>query len=135
MTMTSTSHDFLRTTTAVRLAVKAYVCLYPLVRMEVIRRQLSASTAEPGSAATAPANHFAPSRSAAVLELEGLHSFDPDTLLTSAWLDLTDGPIIVSSDHTHGRHYVLPMMDMWTEVFASPGTRTHGNVHAAWAVL
>lgn len=50
-----------------------------------------------------------------------------DTLYTNAWLDLSQGPLLVHTPDTGSRYYVLGLIDFYTNPFAHLGTRSHGN--------
>ncbi len=115
------------------IGVQAYVYLYPLVTMELTRRQLTNVARAEGI--HAPANAFANIPAYPAADMRAVVRPNFDTLYSSAWLDLTDGPVIVSAPDTQGRYYLLPMLDMWTDVFASPGWRTTGTAAHDWAVV
>jgi len=108
------------------IATEAYLYFYPLVTMDLTRRQMTnvPSGEKPGFG---PANTFnnIPEYPPANLKVVVRPNFD--TLYSVAWLDLTKEPVVVSVPDTHGRYYLLPMLDMWTNVFASPGWRTTGT--------
>ncbi|WIA14394.1 hypothetical protein OEZ85_002921 [Tetradesmus obliquus] len=58
-----------------------------------------------------------------------------DTLYTSAWLDLTAGPQVLSAPNTNGRYYVMELLDFYTNVIGNPGAPTTGTAASKWAVL
>jgi hypothetical protein len=108
------------------IGVDAYVYFYPLVTMDISRKQFT--NIEPGKImGRGPMNAFTnvPEYPTAAMREVVRPNFD--TLYSLAWLDLTKEPLMISVPDTGGRYYLLPMLDMWTDVFASPGWRTTGT--------
>jgi hypothetical protein len=58
-----------------------------------------------------------------------------NTLYSSIWLDLTTGPIVVHLPDTHGRYYVMEILDVWTNVIGAPGKRTTGTAAQDIAIV
>ncbi len=108
------------------IAVDAYIYFYPLVSMDITR--LQSTNVELGKElAKGPMNMFVSVPEYPPADLKIVVRVNFDTLYSVAWLDLTKEPLIVSAPDTDGRYYLLPMLDMWTDVFASPGWRTTGT--------
>ncbi|GAA4834290.1 DUF1254 domain-containing protein [Kitasatospora terrestris] len=108
------------------LAHEAYVYLYPLVTMDVTRRQ--AVSAPTGTKPLfGPPNEFHHLREFPSAEFRSVVRPNFDTLYSSAWLDLTAGPVELHVSDTAGRYFMVPLLDMWTDVFATLGPRTTGS--------
>jgi|ERR1700722_4272889 len=98
---------------------------YPLVLMDLTRKQLT--NIDQREAGKGPMNKFVNLPAYPPADFKGVVRANFDTLYSIAWLDLTKEPLVVSAADTNGRYYLLPMLDMWSDVFASPGWRTTGT--------
>ena len=115
------------------IGVDAYLYFYPLITMDLTRKQ--STNIEPGKEiGKGPMNMFVSVPTYPPADFKGVVRPNFDTLYSIAWLDLTKEPMIVSAPDTNGRYYLLPMLDMWTDVFASPGWRTTGTQAANFLI-
>jgi hypothetical protein len=111
---------------ASEIARDAYVYAYPLMLMDVFMRQ-STNYAEPtGLVTQAPFNQFSHAKEFPPADFKVVVRPNVDTLYSAANLDLSAGPIVLSVPATD-RYFMMPMLSMWTDVFAVPGTRTTGK--------
>jgi hypothetical protein len=108
------------------LGREAYLYLYPLVIMDLTRHQ-SASAAAASRPGYGPPNEFHHLREFPPADFRAVVRPNFDTLYSNAWLDLTAGPVRLHVTDTADRYYMLPLMDMWTDVFATIGQRTTGT--------
>ena len=118
---------------AMQIGVEAYVFGYPLVLMDATRRVMTAVPRADGR--KAPVNQFVHAREFPDHTFADVVSPNADTLYSFAWLDLTEEPMVLSVPDVGQRYYVMQMMDAWTNVFASPGSRTTGNRKGAFAII
>jgi len=109
-----------------RLATEVYVYAYPLVLMDATREVQTARV---------PVNTFERPRPSSDATGAEIPNPNPDVLYSEAWLDLGHEPVILSVPDTHGRYYLMAMLDAWTNVFQSPGKRTTGTKKADFAIV
>lgn len=110
-------------------AVQAYLYTYPLVSVEVTRRQSTNCPAPDPSTGVAPMNQFGHLNFLPDAKFTGVVRPNVDTLYTSMFFDVSSEPLVVSVPDMGGRYHLFPLMDMWTNVDASPGPRTLGEQH------
>jgi len=117
---------------AVGIATEAYVYGYPLVTMDMTRKQLT-NVAVP-DAAHAPMGQLLKLRSYPAVDNHAVTAPNADTLYTMAWLDVSREPWILSVPDMGDRYYLLPMLSGWTDVFQVPGKRTTGGKPQKYAI-
>jgi hypothetical protein len=103
----------------VRLGAEAYVFGYPLVITDVTRESAAVSVGPPNRLIRV--RQFPPVGFRAVVRP------NYDTLYTTAFIAMSRGPWVFEMPPNSERYEVMPFMDAWTNVFATPGTRSTGT--------
>jgi hypothetical protein len=108
------------------IGVEAYVYAYPLVLMDATRRVMTNIEAVTPTG-RAPMNQFGHRSTFPDAKFIDVVRPNADTLYSALWFDVTGEPLLIRVPDSGGRYYLLQMLDLWTDVFASPGTRTTGH--------
>ena len=103
----------------IMLGAEAYLYGYPLVMMETTRIQ--------SAKYIGPENQLRMVRQFPNAQFKEVVRPNVDTLYTTAFISMKEGPWVFEMPANDKRYELMPFMDAWTNVFASPGTRTSGN--------
>lgn len=113
---------------ALAVATSAYIYGYPLVLMEFTKLSVLRD-------AQTTVNTFIHSRELSDADSTTVVRPNNDTLYSTAFLDLLDGPIQLHVPDTSGRYYQMQMLDAWSNTFASPGARTTGTLAQDFCIV
>lgn len=117
---------------AEEIGTEAYIYGYPLITMDMTKAIMT--NVEAPSGMRAPMGQFLSARVYPDASFKDVTAPNADTLYSSAWLDLSKEPYVLHVPDEDGRYYLMPMLDGWTDVFASPGTRTTGTNAGDFAI-
>jgi len=117
---------------AQQIAYDATVYGFPLVIMDLTRQVFTAVAAP--NANGAPVNQFGNKKAFPDATFTTVVRPNADTLYSAAWVDTGKEPVVMSLPDTQGRYYLMPMLNYWTDAFASPGSRTTGTGSGNFAI-
>ena len=117
---------------AVSDAVDAYLYGFSLVTMDMTRKQTT--NVDHAGPERAPMGQFVRMRTFPTAAYRDVPGANTDTLYTMVWLDVSNEPWVLSIPDMGDRYYMMQMLDGWTNVFQSPGTRTTGEKAQKYAI-
>ncbi|MFK7932388.1 MAG: DUF1254 domain-containing protein [Saprospiraceae bacterium] len=109
----------------VDLVNRVYTWGYPLILMDLTKKISTNTTGSVKDSALgkAPINQVARVRATPTADFTSVVKPNVDTYYTTSWLDLSDGPLVLEVPQTE-RYYLLPLLDAYSNIFESIGTRT-----------
>ena len=118
---------------AQHVGTDVYIYGYPLVTMELTRR--SFVNVAHASTTSAPMGQFANLAAYPAVDDHRVTAPNADTLYSTAWLDVSHEPYVLSVPNMSKRYFLLPMLDGWTTVFQVPGARTTGSLAHKFLIM
>ncbi len=106
-----------------KAALDAYTYGFPIVLMDVTKT-VATNVSKPTLTSAAPIGQFSNIPEFPPPENHAVVAPNADTLYSAAWVDVSSEPMVLHVPDYKGRYFLMPMLDMWTNVFQSPGTRT-----------
>jgi hypothetical protein len=119
---------------AKQIGIDTYLYAYPLVLMDVTRKVQSNAETPDATTKHAPMNQFYHAPEFPDATFTDVVRANADTLYSFLWFDVSKEPLVIDVPDSGGRYYLLPMLDMWTDIFASPGKRTSGTGPQTYAI-
>ncbi|WP_294951119.1 DUF1254 domain-containing protein [Sulfurovum sp.] len=116
-----------------RIALQSYIYTYPLVLMEVTRKQMT-NMPLGENPNRGPMMQFTHIRTFPNAKFREVVRPNFDTLYSLAWVDVSKEPVILSVPEVKDRFFMLPMYDMWTDTFAVVGTYANGTKAGNYAL-
>ena len=113
------------------LALQAYVWGYPAVAMERTKNLLTMA----GNPIGVAPNTFFHGDRLMTPKMREVVKPNNDTLYSSAWLDLRNGPLRLDVPDMAGRYYSLMFMDAYTNAWSYVGRRTTGTAAGSYVVV
>ncbi|MFE3129671.1 DUF1254 domain-containing protein [Streptomyces hydrogenans] len=110
-----------------KLATEAWIYGYPLVTAAVTKSVMTAVPARDDARRKAPLNQFCYMRTTPDASFTEVVSPNADTLYSSAWLDLSDEPLVLTLPDFGDRFWMVPILDAWSDVCAVVGRRGNGS--------
>ncbi|TCT34764.1 hypothetical protein EDC90_10308 [Martelella mediterranea] len=132
--ITAMAAEPLSASEAEEIAIGAYLVGYPLVTMD-ISEKVTTNCAQAGSSFGAAINQFSNMNEFPDATFTDVVRPNADTLYSSLMYDVSKEPLVISVPASGGRYWLLQIMDAWTDVYTTPGSRATGNEAQTFAIV
>lgn len=110
-----------------QLTREAFSFGYPLVLMDTSAKYVAAMSRSTAKQTKVPMHQFYHIRKAGDPRFKDIFAFDSDMLYSTAWLNLSKDPVVLTVPAAGSKYYVGGFVEGWSDIFGVVGTRATGN--------